>query len=564
MKFNGLSLLLVVLLTFVIVSSAGRIRQPTIQPQIHKQTGDAIVKSQEENVAHPDDDPAGQHVALKSLQLILTWVKGSKRDCWIDAQTISREIQRILESLGNGHGYIDNLERLGPPRDIGLATVNECIVCKAHEANLNLPKTTLMLYLLFDVVKSRRPWEEEMSSVLSELLKKKERSLELGWFRKLKRGLLALVRGHGQREAIEAMATFDFDLLGISLGHISKKALKSCNTLDFSFIDLGLLKIAFLGHDVTDACVYTSLAEEHELMNVEMQHESTTEFGSWLIPLMAKFGRSGFFMKKDDMDGVVDWKSAKQSIFATSSIEAKYIAAFDASKEAVFVRKFISGLGVVPTIEKPINMYCDNIRAIVIANEYGITKGARHLRAKVHYIREVIEFGDVKLKKVHTNDNLADLFTKVLAFPKHSELTRNIGMLPASSLMLHSTLLGTSNKKTSLFEILKTTRTAGGTRLLRANLLQPLKDMQTINARLDCLDELMTNEQLFFGLSQALRKFPKETDRVLYHFCFKPKKVTNQVVLGIDNGRKSQLLISSISVLKTALDAFHFSQRFLS
>ncbi|GKA43286.1 hypothetical protein Tco_0736010 [Tanacetum coccineum] len=117
--------------------------------------------------------------------------------------------------------------------------------------------------------------------------------------------------------------------------------------------------------------------------------------------------------------GVVDWKSAKQSIFATSSIEAKYIAAFDASKEAVLVRKFISGLGVVPTIEKPINMYCDNIRAIVIANEYGITKGARHLRAKVHYIREVIEFGDVKLKKFHTDDNLADLFTKALAFPKH-------------------------------------------------------------------------------------------------------------------------------------------------
>nr|GEU60021.1 retrotransposon protein, putative, Ty1-copia subclass [Tanacetum cinerariifolium] len=42
--------------------------------------------------------------------------------------------------------------------------------------------------------------------------------------------------------------------------------------------------------------------------------------------------------------GTVDWKSAKQSIFATSSAEAKYINAFDASKEAVWVRKFISGL----------------------------------------------------------------------------------------------------------------------------------------------------------------------------------------------------------------------------
>nr|GEV85073.1 retrovirus-related Pol polyprotein from transposon TNT 1-94 [Tanacetum cinerariifolium] len=133
--------------------------------------------------------------------------------------------------------------------------------------------------------------------------------------------------------------------------------------------------------------------------------------------------------------GVVDWKSAKKNIFATSSAEAEYIAAFDASKEAVWVRKFISGLGMVPTIEEPISMYCHHTGAIAIANEYGITKGARHLCAKVHYLREIIEFGDIKLEKVHTYDNLADPFTKALSFPKHSEHTRNIGMLPASSLM---------------------------------------------------------------------------------------------------------------------------------
>ncbi|GJZ61166.1 retrotransposon protein, putative, ty1-copia subclass, partial [Tanacetum coccineum] len=133
--------------------------------------------------------------------------------------------------------------------------------------------------------------------------------------------------------------------------------------------------------------------------------------------------------------GAVDWKSAKQSIFATSSAEAEYIVAYDASKEAVWVRKFISGLGVVPTIEEPISMYCDNTEAITIANESGITKGARHFCAKVHYLREVIEFGDIKLEKVHTYDNLVDPFTKALAFPKHSEHTRNIGMLLANSLM---------------------------------------------------------------------------------------------------------------------------------
>ncbi|GKB26814.1 retrotransposon protein, putative, ty1-copia subclass [Tanacetum coccineum] len=129
--------------------------------------------------------------------------------------------------------------------------------------------------------------------------------------------------------------------------------------------------------------------------------------------------------------GDVDWKSTKQSIFATSSTDAEYIAAFDASKEAVWIRKFISGLNVAPTIEEPITMYCDNTRAIAIAKDHGVTKGARHFRAKVHYLRETVDLGDVRIEQIDTDDNLADPFTKALAFPKHSELTRKIGLIPA-------------------------------------------------------------------------------------------------------------------------------------
>ncbi|GKF63491.1 hypothetical protein Tco_0186939, partial [Tanacetum coccineum] len=95
---------------------------------------------------------------------------------------------------------------------------------------------------------------------------------------------------------------------------------------------------------------------------------------------------AGYLTDADDMKsqtgyvfvlngGSVDWKSTKQSIFATSSTDVEYIAAFDASKEAVWIRKFISGLGIVPTIEEPINMYCDNTRAIAITKDHGVTKG---------------------------------------------------------------------------------------------------------------------------------------------------------------------------------------------
>ncbi|GKF30660.1 retrotransposon protein, putative, ty1-copia subclass [Tanacetum coccineum] len=44
---------------------------------------------------------------------------------------------------------------------------------------------------------------------------------------------------------------------------------------------------------------------------------------------------------------------------------------------------------------------------------------------------QTVKLCDLKIEKVDTYDNLADPFTKALAFPKHSELTRNIRMLPA-------------------------------------------------------------------------------------------------------------------------------------
>ncbi|GKB15897.1 hypothetical protein Tco_0849820 [Tanacetum coccineum] len=51
--------------------------------------------------------------------------------------------------------------------------------------------------------------------------------------------------------------------------------------------------------------------------------------------------------------GVVDWKSTKQSIFATSSAEAENIATLDASKEAVWVRKLHLADAGFPLLKNP-------------------------------------------------------------------------------------------------------------------------------------------------------------------------------------------------------------------
>nr|GFB20702.1 hypothetical protein [Tanacetum cinerariifolium] len=80
--------------------------------------------------------------------------------------------------------------------------------------------------------------------------------------------------------------------------------------------------------------------------------------------------------------------------------EAEYIPVAKSSMEAVWVRNFIYWLGnVVPTNKRPMEMLCDNMPAIAIGNDPRIMKGVGHYQRKYHYIREVIQDGEIVLKK---------------------------------------------------------------------------------------------------------------------------------------------------------------------
>ncbi|GKA15062.1 hypothetical protein Tco_0694809 [Tanacetum coccineum] len=119
-----------------------------------------------------------------------------------------------------------------------------------------------------------------------------------------------------------------------------------------------------------------------------------------------------------------------------SSTEAEYIAVAKESMEAIWIRKFIDGLGdVMPSIKRPMEMLWDNALAIAITNDPRILKGARHFQKKYHHIREVIQERKIVLKKVHTNDNVADPFTKPMPYFEHYEHAMAIRNCPDNSIM---------------------------------------------------------------------------------------------------------------------------------
>nr|GEY19279.1 ribonuclease H-like domain-containing protein [Tanacetum cinerariifolium] len=71
-----------------------------------------------------------------------------------------------------------------------------------------------------------------------------------------------------------------------------------------------------------------------------------------------------------------------------SSIEAGYIAALEAAMESIWMRKFIDGLGVIPTNNEPMKMLCDNTGAIIIANKLNITKGCEECFSSWSFMRD--------------------------------------------------------------------------------------------------------------------------------------------------------------------------------
>nr|GEU40983.1 hypothetical protein [Tanacetum cinerariifolium] len=132
----------------------------------------------------------------------------------------------------------------------------------------------------------------------------------------------------------------------------------------------------------------------------------------------------------------LDWKSSKQSTTAMSATEAEYIAASEAAMEAVWIRKFILGLGIVQTINEPIRMFYDNSAALHFANDPRDQRGARHYHRRYHYARESIALGEIRFLKVHTDDNLADPFTKALSNTKLTQHARSMGLRLASSFII--------------------------------------------------------------------------------------------------------------------------------
>ncbi|KAL0439000.1 UNVERIFIED_CONTAM: Retrovirus-related Pol polyprotein from transposon RE2 [Sesamum latifolium] len=102
-------------------------------------------------------------------------------------------------------------------------------------------------------------------------------------------------------------------------------------------------------------------------------------------------------------------------------MEAEYIAASEAAKEAVWMKNYIQELGVVPSIGEPVVIFCDNNGAIAQAKKSRSHHRSKHILRRYHLLSEMVSRGDCRMDRVSSAENTADPLTKPMSQIAHTQ-----------------------------------------------------------------------------------------------------------------------------------------------
>ncbi|GJX65829.1 putative ribonuclease H-like domain-containing protein [Tanacetum coccineum] len=106
---------------------------------------------------------------------------------------------------------------------------------------------------------------------------------------------------------------------------------------------------------------------------------------------------------------LISWQCKKQTIVATSTTEAEYVAAANCCGQVLWVHNQLLDYGFN---FMNIKIYIDNESTIYIVKNLVFHSKTKHIEIRHHFIRDAYEKKLIQVLKIHTDDNVADLLTK--------------------------------------------------------------------------------------------------------------------------------------------------------
>jgi hypothetical protein len=128
--------------------------------------------------------------------------------------------------------------------------------------------------------------------------------------------------------------------------------------------------------------------------------------------------RLGYCFYLNLESGTIFARSVKDTCVSHSSCESEIKAIDTAIRQAIWMRGFLSELGypqIAPTV-----LHTDSESAIKLGELCNIGNNSMHIVMRINYIHECIEAGIIKLTYVNTDNEVADVLTKLLPITSHN------------------------------------------------------------------------------------------------------------------------------------------------
>jgi hypothetical protein len=128
-------------------------------------------------------------------------------------------------------------------------------------------------------------------------------------------------------------------------------------------------------------------------------------------------------------NGAISWKSSKQTVTASSTMQAEFVACFEATGQAVWLKNFIPGLRVIDSISRPITLYCDNQPAVIFSSNNKSSDAAKHIDIKFLVVKDRVQDQTINVRYINTKLMLADPLTKGLPPSVFREHVTGMGLV---------------------------------------------------------------------------------------------------------------------------------------
>jgi SPX domain protein involved in polyphosphate accumulation len=103
-----------------------------------------------------------------------------------------------------------------------------------------------------------------------------------------------------------------------------------------------------------------------------------------------------------------------QTVMTSSTMYAEFVACYEAVQQAMWLKKFVSDLRVVDSIERPLKLYYDNEPTVLYAHNKKKMKAAKNINIRFYVAKEKIQDQTISLEHISTKKMIVDLLTKGL------------------------------------------------------------------------------------------------------------------------------------------------------